>query len=175
MRDKWDEKIFAPIEKATKRIIDISETLHRIETRVFDLEEVYKKYNLEGLHNRLEKVETNTAYTQFKLRLHSQYSKKAIFILDANGECEYVNQTLCELMGTDSSELEGKNWLKKIIVSERGMVEAEWADAYKNKRKFDMEQTVKSKTGIKKIQVEAEPFIYLNSVNKFFGVISVIN
>ena len=179
LRDKWDEKIFKPLEKATKEVMDISQTLNRIESRVFEMEEIYKKHNIEQISYRFEEVALDTAFTLFNLRLQNAYSKKAIFILDENGDCEYVNQTLCELMKTDSSDLEGSNWLKRIVSAERSAVESEWQDAYKRRRKFDMEENVwigNEATRVRiKVKVEAEPFIYQQKVRKYFGVITKID
>lgn len=62
-----------------------------------------------------------------------------IFQTNASGDCVYVNDRLCAMLGISAEEALGQGWIQAIHPSDRQRVVNEWYTAAKNQREFALE------------------------------------
>src|SRR6185436_8756982 len=87
-------------------------------------------------------VESRTAELQAseqRFRTLASNAPVGIFMTDAQGDCEYVNEAWCASAGLSQEEAKGKGWLNALYPDDRERVSKEWAAAARSGRPFASE------------------------------------
>jgi PAS domain S-box-containing protein len=84
---------------------------------------------------RTEDLEASEA----RFRTLSSHAPVGIFMTDARGDCEYVNERWCKMGGLTPEVARGKGWVKALHPDDRERVIQEWDAAARSGRDFSSE------------------------------------
>lgn len=69
----------------------------------------------------------------------ARHAPVGIFETDANGRCEFVNETWLRLAGMTAEQAEGLGWIQALHPSDRERIACEWDDAVQRRKPFQSE------------------------------------
>ncbi|MCS6812483.1 MAG: PAS domain-containing protein [Cyanobacteria bacterium] len=96
-----------------------------------------------------------------------------IFRTNAEGNCVYANQRLCQMAGITAEETRGYGWLKTIYPDDRDALLNEWQAAIANQRPFQMEYRLQTATG-QVIWVYGHAVPEYHEMNQIVGYVGTI-
>lgn len=89
------------------------------------------------------------AVQEIRQRLLESHFGLSIYVCDPAGECDYVNDELCELFGLDRDDCKGFGWLEGIMPEDRKRVHEGWIFCVSHRIPYDCDYAVTNKrTGI---------------------------
>lgn len=134
----------------------------------------FLKPGRERWHDR-RTARRNLAFLEFQVQWMLDHSMRPIFIMDEDKRCSFVNETLCDLLEIDSSDIIGRGWHKIIRESELSRVVAKWDEAYRFQGPYlNISQIVVGRQ-IYRFKVTAEPFVYKSKVRAYIGTVELLN
>lgn len=107
----------------------------------------------------------------FEAEWMQQHSPIAMFRLDADLNCIWVNQALRELLKANSDELEALNWFKVIHRDDREDVKNKWRIAVKDRCSYQNTQRMLAGGRYATFEVIGDPFIHGGRVIEFMGIV----
>lgn len=94
-----------------------------------------------SLRDAINRIEAASDYQNAKFRFYDELLNDAIFEIDEQQNCIFVNSKLCDLLGYEKAEILGKAWLGHIKTDEQRRIISEWYVAVENKIELRSEQT----------------------------------
>ncbi|PPT09453.1 Circadian input kinase A [Geitlerinema sp. FC II] len=97
-----------------------------------------------------------------------------IFRTDATGQCVYVNDRWCQIVGLSSETAVGNGWVRGLFPDDRDRVAAEWSRATQNDRPFQLEYRFQHPGGGRVTWVYGQAIAERNSEGEIVGYVGTI-
>lgn len=120
--DKIDN-IFSTVDKLSK--IEDEKVLPFIDS----FQKEFSRNSGKSIKDQITRIDNNTRLSELRSKLVlNNLLTTGVYECDANGECIWVNKTLCEMYGMSFEEMLGKGWLSAVADDERTEVWENWLD-----------------------------------------------
>ena len=118
-----------------------------------------------------ESVRRRIAFLEYKTSWMLENMTRAVFILDKDRRCIEVNDTTCDLLGADSSDLLGKKWHGFIRADILTQTLHRWDEAYTNQAPYRNVTVMVVNGRERRFKVEAEPFVWGGRAMNYMGTL----
>lgn len=154
-RDKW----LTPRRARWRKIEQIGETCNSLTEELKTISSELKTNGGSSLKDFVINIDRQLVHIEGWQKYIDETSGNATFKLGPNGSMTYASPKLCCILDADREELHFRNWVAKVISSDRQMVLRDLEDAIENKMPLDTTATFKVGNTSVRLHVTATPHV----------------
>lgn len=134
---KFLHNIITAITNAIKEIINLLVKIGSVSKQVeYNYDAIVKldrelKINGRRITSYVQELHRQSLMNTGRIRIILNSYPIGLYECNKDGECVWVNSSLCDLFGMESDEMLGHGWLTAVEESQRGLVLDNWMNAVK--------------------------------------------
>lgn len=123
-----------------------------------------------SIKDQITRIDDITRLAELRSKsIASNLQTTGVYECDAQGNCTWANNALCEMFGLTPAEMMGTGWLLGIKASERKRVSDEWMDSVKEDIPYETTYTAVNHKNKEEIYVRTSAVTHKSMNGKILG------